>query len=452
MKKILLTFLSILLISQIAYAKSNNHRLDLAIKKTTISKGSISFSFRDLKTGKVVQELNSHNQVTPASTQKVLTTIPSLYTLGENYQFSTKLYKAKNGDYYLVLGADPYLTSKDLKNLLSYIKLEKWGELKNLYIDDSILDKKTWGEGWQWDDDLNTLMPKFGAYNLDRNLYTIVVKPTRINNPADIFTELFYPTSFINKTITSATKTKLTLERENYISPDTLTVNGKVAETTKVQIPVNHLKRYFILRIDEALRDNKISYYGKYPIGKLPANSTLVAQISHPINMAMTDAIKNSNNLVTETLFKVAGGKYTKSTGTHASAMAMFNNYCANNNLDCTNIRLTDGSGVSKNNLVTADFMSQYLYATQNRLGYDKTKHLLATPSEGTLKLRMLSLKDQLYAKTGTLSNISGITGYLDTKNGKSYAFAIYITDGKSNEASKKMLEEFIIREAYKKL
>ena len=451
MKKILFTLFSIILFTQSVHAMDSG-LFNKDIHRSGIHKGAVSVSIKDLDTGKSVAELNSEIPTSPASTQKLLTYLPSLTVLGEDYNFSTSIYKTKTGDYYLVLGADPYLTTKDLFNLVSQLGLAKKSEIKNLYIDDTILDNQNWGEGWQWDDDLNTLMPKFGAYNLDRNLYTIVVKPTRINNPADIFTELFYPTSFINKTITSATKTKLTLERENYISPDTLTVNGEVAETTKVQIPVNHLKRYFILRIDEALRDNKISYYGKYPIGKLPANSTLVAQISHPINMAMTDALKNSNNLVTETLFKVAGGKYTKSTGTHASAMAMFNNYCANNNLDCTNIRLTDGSGVSKNNLVTADFMSQYLYATQNRLGYDKTKHLLATPSEGTLNLRMLSLKDQLYAKTGTLSNISGITGYLDTKNGKSYAFAIYITDGKSNEASKKMLEEFIIREAYKKL
>ena len=452
MKKILLSFLTILLISQIAYAKENLGLFDKSIRKSGIPKGSISISVRDLETGKIVKELNAKTQVSPASTQKVLTVLPSLNTLGENYQFATRLYKAKNGDYYLVLGADPYLTTKDLKNLLSYIKLEKWGELKNIYIDDSILDNKTWGEGWQWDDDLNTLMPKFGSYNIDGNLYTVVVKPTKINYPADIFTDVFYPTTFINKTKTTASSTNIKLERENYISPDALTVDGEVAEVTKVKVPVNYIKRYFILRLDDALRANKISYYGKYPTGKLPANSTLIAQISHPTSLAVNDALKNSNNLVAETIFKVAGGKYTNSTGTQASAMAMFNNYCANTHLDCTNIRLTDGSGVSKNNLVTADFMSQYLYVTQNKLGYEKTKHLLATPTEGTLKTRMFYLKNKLYAKTGTLSNISGITGYIDAKSGKSYAFAIYITSGNSSEASKKMLEEFLIREAYNNL
>ena len=61
-------------------------------------------------------------------------------------------------------------------------------------------------------------------------------------------------------------------------------------------------------------------------------------------------------------------------------------------------------------------------------------------------------LKDKIHAKTGTLSNISGITGYIDTENGNTYAFAIYVNDGKSSESDKKFLEDIILREIYKKL
>ncbi|MGN1124771.1 MAG: D-alanyl-D-alanine carboxypeptidase/D-alanyl-D-alanine-endopeptidase [Candidatus Gastranaerophilaceae bacterium] len=451
MKKILLTFVSVLLLTQCALAKDDLKLLDKSIRKFDIPKDSVSISVKNIETGEIVKEINAKVPTSPASTQKMLTYFPSLKVLGENYNFSTKLYRTKNGDFYIKLGGDPYLTTKDLKALVSNIKLGKWGEIKNLYIDDTILDNKCWGEGWQWDDDLNTLMPKFGAYNLDKNLYTVIINPTTIDSPADIFTAVFYPTTFINQTKT-ATSTNISLSRDNYISPDSITVNGTVATKTKIQVPVNYLRRYFLLRLDDSFRSAKLEYYGKYPRAKVPNGAVLIAEIKHPISMATEDVLKNSNNLVAETVFKLAGGKYTKSTGTEASAMAMFNNYCSTNKIDCSKIRITDASGVSKNNLVTSDFMTDYIIATSKIYGLDKVKTLLATAGEGTLKGRMFYLNKKLWAKTGTLSNISGIAGIISAKSGNNFAFSIYINDGKSTDNTKKLLEDVLIKEIYNNL
>lgn len=449
MKKILFTILSIFLLSQCTLAKGNDI-LDAGFERAKLSKGAVSISVKDLKTGKTVSEHNADVQISPASTQKVLTYFSALDTLGEDYLFSTKLYKTKSNDYYIKLGADPYLTTKDLKTLLSNIKLEQNQVLKNLFIDDTILDNNTWGEGWQWDDSLNILMPKFGAYNIDKNLYTVIIKPTQVKAPANVFTDIFFPTSFINKTITTSNHTNINITKEeNDISPDALTVSGDVSKTTRIQVPVPYLRRYFILRLEDALSSNKIPYSGKFEKVKVPANAELIAEINHPISDASIDTLKNSNNLVAETVFKLAGGKYSNNTGSHSTAMAMFNNYCYKNKINCTNIRLTDGSGVSKNNLITADFMTDFLVTIAKNNTYDKVKTQLPTAGEGTLTNRMLLLKNIIHAKTGTLSNISGITGYLDTKNGNSYAFAIYITDGKSNEIHKKLFEESVIRYIY---
>lgn len=453
MKRILLTIIVFTMFIQTANAKSLSNIYDKASKYTGIHKGSVSVSVKKLENGEKVQDLHSDVQVSPASTQKILTYIASYKTLGEDYNFTTKLYKTKNGEYYLVLGADPYLTGKDLKILLANIKIDKEDCLKNFYIDDTILDNNNWGEGWQWDDSLNTLMPKFGSYNIDRNLYTIIINPTKINCPASLFTEVFYPTAFINKTVTALNTNNVKITQEdNDISPDALTVSGEVAQTTKVQVPVTYLRRYFILRLDEAFRENDICYTGKYERAKVPANAELIAQIEHPIEITKNDVLKRSNNMVAETIFKVAGGKYAKNTGSHANAMAMFNNYCKDNRLDCSNIHLTDGSGVSKNNLVTADFMTDYLVRTSKIYDYDTLKTYLPTSGEGTLARRMPMLKDKIYAKTGTLANISGITGYIETQSGGKYAFAIYINDGKSSDSAKKLYEEILLREFYKQL
>lgn len=126
----------------------------------------------------------------------------------------------------------------------------------------------------------------------------------------------------------------------------------------------------------------------------------------------------------------------------------MFNDYCVKNKIDNSRIRITDASGVSKNNLVSADFVTEFLVVNKN----NKIMEKLPKPGEGTLTHRMLPIKENLRAKTGTLSDLSSIAGYLVSKKGKKYTFCIMINDMKLSASDKKMLEDFIIREAYLRL
>ena len=73
----------------------------------------------------------------------------------------------------------------------------------------------------------------------------------------------------------------------------------------------------------------------------------------------------------------------------------------------------------------------------------------LASPGEGTLANRLLPIKQNLKAKTGTLSDLSAIAGYLTTKKGKRIVFCIMTNDMKLSASDKKMLEDYILREAY---
>ena len=73
----------------------------------------------------------------------------------------------------------------------------------------------------------------------------------------------------------------------------------------------------------------------------------------------------------------------------------------------------------------------------------------MPTAGEGTLANRMLYFKDNLRAKTGTLSDTSAIAGYITARSGKIYAFDIMINDPGSKSSEKKSLEEYIIRDIY---
>lgn len=423
-------------------------QIDKTIANFGINKDSVSISVKDTSTGKLVYKLNDKKSSMPASTLKLVTLGASIDTLGKDYNFSTKLYKNTNNELFLVLSADPFFSGTDLKSLIKKAKEKNITAPKNIYIDDYIFDSVEWGEGWQWDDDLNPLMPKFSSYNIDRNLLNIIFSPTSKNAPANIYVTEFYPTTFMNL-VTTGDTTDIKLSRNNHISPDIINAEGTIKEQVTKQIPVNRPKRYFILRLEDAIRDQKMDYYGNFVQKKLPkTNIYLVAQVDHPITPAIKAILIDSDNFIAETVFKAAGAKFTNNTGSLKHSLQMLNAYLEKLKIDFSDVKIVDGSGVSKNNIVTADFMSEFLAKKAKDKDFVKS---LPTAGEGTLENRMLYFRDNLHAKTGTLSDVSAIAGYITSRSGKTYAFDIMINDPKTKTGDKKSLEEHILRDIYAK-
>lgn len=446
MKKLFNILITLLLIMT-TQAKTYSAAIDKTIAQSNINKSAVSVSVKDTTTGKVVYRLNDKQPTMPASTLKLITLGASLDTLGYDYEFSTKLYKTTNNDLYLKLGADPFLTSVGLNSLMEKaVKEKKITSPKIIYIDDYIFDKTEWGEGWQWDDDLNPLMPKFSSYNIDKNLLSIIISPTNPGSPAQIYTNKFYPITFMNL-VTTGTENDIELNRNNSIAPNILNISGTINKQITEEIPINNPKRYFILRLEDAIQSAKMDYYGGFPQKKTPTtNVYLVAEIKHPISQAIKAILMDSNNFVAETVFKLAGAKFVNNTGSLQHSQEMLNAYFNKIGIDAQDIKIVDGSGVSKNNIITANFMTDYLV---KQFKNETLKNSMPTAGEGTLKNRMLYFKDNLRAKTGTLSDVSGIAGYITSRSGKTYAFDIMINDPKTKSNDKKSLEEYIIRDIY---
>ena len=456
MKKLLVILFTVLFFTLSCSAKTVKKDFAAVINSSGVDKESIAISIKDANSGKVVYSLNDKMLMNPASVQKLLTTPVSMEILGEDYCFTTGIYKRDANSYLIKLGADPYLTSSDLKTLVKKVD----DNVQKIYIDDTVLDNKTWGEGWQWDDDMNILMPKFGSYNLDKNLIKLTIIPDDNGKFATIINPSKYPLVFFNQ-ITVAEKTDIKIHRDNAVSANTLIMEGTVARPTTVYIPVNNLHRYFDIQLTRNLQERNIYLKTPYIKTNLNPNDTLCEEVTHNISNAVDDILKNSNNMVSETLFKLAGGKYiggkyiggksnvdvsnSVATGTDVAGIKMFNDYCVRNNLDNSRIKITDASGVSKNNLVSADFITDFLVLNNN----NKIMEHLPSPGEGTLTHRMLPIKDSLKAKTGTLSDVSSIAGYLTSTKGNKYVFCIITNDMQLSSSDKKMLEDYIIREDY---
>ena len=324
MKKLFSLILVLLITLSVQARGIKNSKGDFSsvINNSGVEKNSIAISIKELNSGKPVYELNEKILMHPASVQKILTLIPAVDTLGENYEFTTTLYERRGNNYIIKLGADPYLTSSDLKELIKDIN----PETQKIYIDDSILEKKDWGEGWQWDDDMNVLMPRFNSYNLDRNLIKITIMPTQKGQLATIINPSKYPLVFLNNVVTSD-KNDVSVSRDNSISANTLALKGTVNKPVIIRIPTNNLKRYFDVRLTNTIHDKNIYLKENIITDTVKSEDKEVNKVTHPISEAIDDILKNSNNMASETVSKLAGGKMYDDKGTDINGIKVFNEY-----------------------------------------------------------------------------------------------------------------------------
>lgn len=445
MQKLLVFIFALILSVSTVYAET----IDKTLNKLGINKSAVSVVVKNISTKDTVYSLNGRTPMPPASTLKLVTTAAAVDTLGTDYSFKTSLYKSTNNDLYFKLSGDPLLSSRNLDKMVKTARDKKITP-KNVYVDDSAFDKVEWGEGWQWDDALNPLMPKFSVYNLNKNLLKIDALPTTNGKPATVSIKPNYPITYMNYTTTSLTPTSWLKAEKNPEIANTINILGTVSKSATIYIPLNNPKLNFMLRLADIFKDSKIEYFGKFTNAKLPkTNVYLVDEAQHGILPMLGLIIKNSDNLVAESLFKAAGAVWAGAQGSFENSKKMLDAYFEKLGIDAQDIRIVDGSGVSKNNLMTADFMTNFLVYLSEQDGFENIEMLLPTPSEGTLKNRMLYFKDNLRAKTGTLADTSAIAGYITSKRGKTYAFDIMINDAKTSSADKKNIEEQILRSLY---
>lgn len=446
MRKIIICLISLLFTFNAVEAES----IHKTLQNLGVNKSSVSVSVKDVKSGNVVFKLNERTPRNPASTLKIVTTCASVNQLGADYVYKTSLYKSTNNDLYLKLSADPLLTSNELEAIITTARNKEIAP-KTFYVDDTAFDRVEWGEGWQWDDELNVLMPKFSVYNINRNLLRIEVAPSTQSAPGKITVRPFYPLTFINNTVTNFKATSsLDLQKDESIADNMYQVSGVVAKLTNLTMPVPNPKINFILRLENAINSTKLEYFNKIAYAKLPdINVYLVDEVKHPIDVMLVAILKNSNNMIAETLYKTAGAVWANGQGNIANSTGMLEDYLSRMQLNTDDIKIVDGSGVSKNNLMTSEFMTNFLENIANNDNFEAFRMMLPAPGEGTLKNRMLYFKDNLRAKTGTLSDSSAIAGYLMSRSGKLYAFDIMINDAKTTSADKKNIEEQILRNVY---
>jgi D-alanyl-D-alanine carboxypeptidase/D-alanyl-D-alanine-endopeptidase (penicillin-binding protein 4) len=168
------------------------------------------------------------------------------------------------------------------------------------------------------------------------------------------------------------------------------------------------------------------------------ASITLATLESPPVAELVAGILEPSQNWMTEQMVRALGARYGQD-GSWREGVGVVEAYLINEaGVDALDIAPRDGSGLSAYNLVTPRAIVRILEEMRTGPHYDSFRSAMAEPGEegSTLERRLLDLRGRVHAKTGTISNVNSLSGYLVRDDGREVIFSI-LTNGSGLPASR---------------
>jgi serine-type D-Ala-D-Ala carboxypeptidase/endopeptidase (penicillin-binding protein 4) len=459
--------------SQPVLAENNlTHQLNQLLSEDPDLQGAIAgISIRSAESGDVIYDHLGDVRLRPASNMKLLTAAAALSVLGEDYTFKTELLsdgavknKTLRGNLYLMGKGDPTLLKDDFDKLAGEIK--KLGIKKingNLVGDDSWYDDVRYSVDLPWSDEQTYYGAQVSALtasptkDYDSGSVMIEVKP---GNSKGVKAEVKVTpdTDFIKvinqtETVPENGNKKLTFEREH--AKNTVTIAGTLPLQSKAArewIGVWDPTRYALALFKQSLKEQGIHLSGKIKTGQTPEDAEILhIHSSIKLSELLLPFMKLSNNGHAEILVKEMG-KVVKGEGSWEKGLEVMETELTKFGINPKTLVLRDGSGISHVNLVPAAQLSQLLFAAQRQKWFPAFLQSLpiAGASEkmegGTLRNRMKgpAVRGKVSAKTGTISTVSTISGYINTKSGQNIIFSIMLNNLMDDSKGKKIEDKLI--------
>ncbi|GER67719.1 D-alanyl-D-alanine carboxypeptidase DacC [Weizmannia acidilactici] len=447
-----------------------------AILQTGPMKGGVAgISVRSAGTGKILYEHNGNMRLRPASNMKLLTAAAALEALGGGYRFQTSLYRDSvvrngelHGNLYIKGGGDPSLLKSDFDAWAAQLKQKGISCINGALIgDDSRYDDVRYSVDLPWSDEDEYYGAQISALTVspdkDYDAGTVIFTFTPGEKPGQKASLKLAPK---NRYVTVENRVKtvpageqgeddIVIERKHgsnhFTASGTITANTENVRQWKA---VWDPSLFALSLFKTSLEENGISVFGGIKRGRLPKHARLVlTHDSPPLSSLLVPFMKLSNNTIAEMLVKEMG-KVEKGEGSWKKGLDVVRETAAKLGADPDVMLIRDGSGISHADLVPVNELAKLLYHVQKKDWFQTYLHALPVAGAegrmegGTLRGRFndTPASGMVFAKTGSITSVSSLSGYLQTKTGKQLVFSIIINNVLDEEAVHEAEEQIVLQ------
>jgi len=430
---------------------AQSSQVESILSSSVFDHASVGISVRDISNSNEVFGINSKKLLSPASSLKLITTFTALTILGEDFTFKTKLgYDGKIasdgtllGDLVIIGGGDPSLagpksrSKMTLEELLNDIvaTVKKAGITcieGDLVVDNRIFDGQSIADEWNYNDIGNYFASGAWGLNINENLYWIDYQKN-IKQGQKAVIQNIRP-RIPQLTVQSEVKVASPKSGDNayiYGGPQSShkVVIGTIPQSTKVfsikgSMPFPPLNAAEIVL--NRLMKQKIKVGGTAVIDKRRKSfEELKVYQSWPLSKMVKQANDRSINLYCDAMLRMIG-KQKRRDGSIEWGKKHIKEHLKSLGLEHNELVQKDGSGLARENLITAALMTDFLAQKQSEYGPNILKRLPQAGKEGTVKAMLGgATAGKFYLKSGSFSGVQSYSGYMKGKSGKSYTICV---------------------------
>ena len=401
--------------------------------------------------GDTLYAFNADVLLKPASIMKMMTTGLALERLGPDYTIKTQVLRdgrttgdVLDGNLYLRGAGDPTLSLRfwqgesPMDALARQIAGAGVRRVRgDIVADESAFETERIPVGWKSSYLMSAYAAPVSALSLNENLVWIVARPE--NGQAVV--DLDPPSTAIPVTSTvrvvGGSGGRIVARR----TADGIAVSGTIGSRSaprRYSLVVQEPPTFAAGALAASLQKAGVAVEGRVRAGSTPRNAEQVAEIhSLPLAHMVSYMNRESINHFAELLFRDAAREKDAQSSSKVALAALRDFLGTKTGARPTDVRVTDGSGLSEADSITARSMV-HLLAYAHRAPWGSVFHAsMPVAGESELmrrRMRSTPAHGNLHAKTGTTNTVAALAGYVTALNGEVLAFTfIYNGNDRSN-------------------
>jgi D-alanyl-D-alanine carboxypeptidase/D-alanyl-D-alanine-endopeptidase (penicillin-binding protein 4) len=415
-------------------AKSAN---DYILNSDDLKSAHVGISIYEPASNRYWYDFQSEKYFVPASNTKIITCYAGMKYLGDSLPGLS--YTETNNDVYLLPTGDPSLLHPDYpyQPVVAFLK----NNSKSISILPSNWKEEALGAGWSWDDYNGSYMVERSALPVYGNCIKFVQTHTveQQDDLGDKSSISIYTDPEINWKLNFNTDTSskiFSVKRNRNENIFTVTEGTEKEKAQYVPFVTNGLQSAIELLKDSIGKEIKIA-------AAIPPPNTVYHTIkSQPCDSLFKPMMYRSDNFFAEQTLLMVSNKL----------LGVMNDEKIIDSLLQTELRgfpqkpnWVDGSGLSRYNQFSPRDFVWILNNMKNEFGWKRIAAIFPAGNQGTLTNYYVSDSSFINAKTGSLSGVIALSGYLHTRKNKTLIFSVLVNNHASSGRNvRRAVEKFI--------